>query len=65
MGRTVAAGEGMFGDIEEIRLVGSLVVEDTVDFAVGIMAALEVELELEAEFAAFVGLGVVAAQLVV
>jgi hypothetical protein len=55
----------MFGDIEEIRLVGSLVVEDTVDFAVGIMAALEVELELEAELAAFVGLGVVAAQLVV
>jgi hypothetical protein len=55
----------MFGDIEEIRLVGSLVAEDTVDFAVGIMAALEVELELEAEFAAFVGLGVVAAQLVV
>ena len=55
----------MFGDIEEIRPVGSLVVEDTVDFAVGIMAALEVELELEAEFAAFVGLGVVAAQLVV
>lgn len=43
--------------------MGSLVAGDIVDFAVGIMAALEAEPELEVEFAALVGLGVVAAQL--